>query len=275
MTPANATDLLRKYGGIEARPANEIKAGLKIGIYGPGGSGKTTTVATACDVPLGRPMLYINARGNPHVVASRGAEVTVVDLKKFSDLEKVRLDIMRDLAADDFPFKSIALDTVTEMISMDLRDRYGPMTNIEWTQHSATTADGLNVIRNFSDIADNYGINVFFVFQETNEDREVRGQKVNRSELMLNKALQSQAPGIINWLGRLYVLDDQPRYTRVLDFRPLEKEQVSKWQIDPQDERFQGILMEVYDPNLGDIIDAVKGGVPYPVDKHVRPGTKR
>lgn len=274
LTPETAAAFMRKWGNIDSRPVNEIVAGLKIGIYGPGGAGKTTTVATACNVPRGRPMLYLNARGNPHVVASRGKDITVVDITKFSDVELVRKDIVKALNADDFPFKSITLDTVSDMISQDLRDRYGPMTNVEWTQHSATTADGLNLIRNFSDIADNYGINVFFVFQETYEDRELRGQKVNRSELALNKALQSQAPGIINWLGRLYVLDDEPRYTRVLDFRPIEKQQVSKFQVDPDDERFKGILMEVYDPDLGDVIDAVKGGVPYPIEAHRKPGTK-
>lgn len=275
LTPENAAQFMRKWGNIEVRTVDNIVAGLKIGIYGPGGSGKTTTVATACDSPLGRPMLHINARGNPHVVASRKADIEVVDIMKFKEVEDVRKDIVKALGRGDFPYKSIALDTVTDMVSQDLRDRYGDMADIAWTQHSATTADGLNLIRNFSDIADNYGINVFFVFQEVSEDREIRGQKISRSELALNKALQSQAPGIINWLGRLYIEDDAPRYTRCLDFRPIEKQQVSKYQVDPDDERFKGILMEIYDPNFGDIIDAVKGGTPYPVDAHRKPGTKR
>lgn len=274
LTPANAAAFMRKWGGIEARTVDDIVAGLKIGVYGPGGAGKTTTIATCCNSPLGRPLLYLNARGNPHVVASRAEDITVVDIAKFSQIEDVRKDIIGALNKDEFPFRSIALDTVSDMVSQDLRDRYGPMTNIQWTDHSATTADGLNLIRNFSDLADNYGINVFFSFQETSETREIRGQSVNRSEIALNKALQSQAPGIINWLGRLYVLDDEPRYTRVLDFRPIEKQQVSKFQVDPDDARFKGILMEVYDPNFGDIIDAIKGGIPYPIDQHRKPGTK-
>lgn len=275
LTPDNAQAFMRKWGGIEPRTVDQIVAGLKIGIYGPGGAGKTTTVGTACDSEHGRPMLYLNARGNPHVIASRGSDVQVVDIQMFKELEDVRKDIVKALNDDAFPFKSVALDTVSEMVSLDLRDRYGPMANLDWTMHSATTADGLNLVRNFSDIADNYGINVFFVFQETNEDREIRGQKVNRSELMLNKALQSQAPGIINWLGRLYIDDGPPTYTRCLDFRPIEKQQVSKYQVDPDDDRFRDILMEIYNPSLGDILDAVKGGLPYPIDRHVKPGTKR
>lgn len=274
LTPANASDWLRSYGGIDARPVNEIPAGVKIGIYGPGGAGKTTLLGTALDSEYGGPMLYLNARGNPHVIASRGSNVSVVDMPRFDTVEKVRKDIIKDLAAGDFPFKSIALDNISDMVSMDLRDRYGPTTNVEWTQHSATTADGLNLVRNFSDIADNFGINVFFVFWDVFEDREIRGQKVNRSELALNKALQGQIPGIVNWMGRLYIMDDAPRYTRCLDFRPLEKQQVSKWQVDPDDARYKDILMEIYDPHLGDILDSIKGGKPYPVEAHLKPGTR-
>lgn len=274
-TPETANGIVaaarRRYGGYDVRPVNEIKAGVKLGIYGPGGAGKTTLVGTACDSPLGRPMLYLNARGNPHVIASRRAEVDVVDVVKFKDVESIRRDIIKDLTHGEFPYNSIALDNVSDMVSQDLRDRYGEMTNVQWTDHSATTADILNVVRNFSDIADNFGVNVFFVMWEAPEDREIRGQKVNRSELAMNKALQTQLPGIINWLGRLYVMDDEPRFTRCLDFRPIEKQQVSKYQIDPYDDIQKAIQMEIYDPHLGEIIDALKGGVPFPADTHKRP----
>lgn len=275
VTPSNAAEWLQRHTGIAARTVDDIPAGVKIGVYGPGGAGKTTLLGTALDSEYGKPMLYLNARGNPHVIASRGEDCVVVDIPKFSTIEAIRKDIVADLAADRFPFKSIALDNVSDMISMDLRDRYGAMANVEWTQHSATTADGLNLIRNFCDIADNWGINVFFVFWDVYEDREIRGQKVNRSELALNKALQGQIPGILNWLGRLYIMDDEPRFTRCLDFRPVEKQQVSKWQVDPDDERYKGILMEIYNPHLGDILDSIKGGKPYPVDLHLRPGAKK
>jgi hypothetical protein len=270
LTPANAADWMLKYGNVVPRPANEIKAGVKIGIYGPGGSGKSTLVGTACDSDYGRPMMYLNARGNPHVLSSRGHDVAVFDIPKFTDVELIRRDVMTDLAKNEFPFKSIAIDTVSDLLSLDLRDRYGASANIDWTQHSASTADMLNLARNFSDIADNYGINVFFVLLETPERRTLRGRDVTRSELALNSALQAQLPGIINWLGRLYI-DDDPMYTRCLDFRPIESQQVSKFQVDPNDPRFRDIHMEIYNPHLGHILDTVKGGVAYPADRHKKP----
>lgn len=270
LTPENAREAFMRFGGIDARPANEVKSGFKMGIYGPGGAGKTTLAATACDSEFGGPQLHLDARGNPHVVASRGSEVMSVPIDKFKDVEAVRKDIIKALNAGTFPFKSISLDNVSDMNSMDLRDRYGEMTKVDWTDHSATTADVLNVVRNFSDIADIYGIHVFFIFWESPEDRELRGQKINRSELALNRALQNQVPGIINWMGRLYVMDDN-RFTRCLDFRPIEKQQISKWQVDPNDPRYAGLHMEVYNPHIGEILDSVYGGAPYDVSRHQNP----
>jgi len=273
LTPGNAAELLRKwtFGGIEAVPVNEVKAGVKIGIYGPGGSGKTTLVGTACDSEYGGPMLYLNARGNPQVIKSRKSQVVVVEIAKFSEVESVRKDIIKSLQANDFPFKSIAIDNVSDVHAQDLRDRYGPMTEVQWEKHSASTADILSMTRNFSDIADIWGINTFFVLWETPEKREIRGRTVTRSEVALPGALQAQLPGIINWLGRLYIMDDAPRYTRCLDFRPIETQQVSKYQVDPDDSSYEGIDMEIYDPHLGHILDSIKGGLPYPVQLHQKP----
>lgn len=271
LTPENAGEFFRKFGGIEVESVDKIVSGFKMGIYGPGGAGKTTLAGTACDSQYGRPMLHLNARGNPHVIASRGSQVDSIPIDKFAQVEAVRKDIIKALRAGQFPYKSIALDNVSDMNSQDLRDRYGEMTKVDWTDHSATTSDILNVVRNFSDIADIYGIHVFFIFWEAPETREIRGTTINRSELALNRALQNQVPGIINWLGRLYVMDDAPKFTRCLDFRPIEKWQVSKWQVDPNDARYANLGMEIYNPHLGEILDSVYGGQPYPVERHLNP----
>lgn len=266
LTPANATDFMRTYGKITSRPVSEMTSGVKMGFYGPGGGGKTTLVGTAVESEWGSPMLLLNARGNPHVIASKSDRIQVMDVKSYREVE----DIRKDLAADpDCPFKSIAIDTVSELLALDLRDRYGATTAIEWTMHSASTADILQMVRNYSDLAD-WGprLNVFFVFWDTYEKRKIRGQDVDRNELQLNKALQAQVPGLINWLGRVYVAEGEPNYTRCLDFRPIETETVSKHQIDPNDPIQASIPMQQYRPHLGHILDAIKGGIPFPTASH-------
>lgn len=266
LTPANAPAFMRTYGKIASRPVNEMKSGVKMGFYGPGGGGKTTLIGTAVESAYGSPMLLLNARGNPHVIASKGDNIQVMDIKSYKEAEAIRADLYNDPSC---PFKSVAIDTVSELLSMDLRDRYGPSTEVKWEMHSASTADILQLVRNYSDLAD-WGprLNVFFVFWDTIEKRKIRGEEVDRFELALNKALQSQVPGLVNWMGRVYVSSGHPDYTRCLDFRPLEKEGVSKHQIDPNDAIQRTIPMQIYRPHLGHILDAVKGGIPFPVDQH-------
>lgn len=261
-----------KYGGVTPTPINEVEDGIVLGIYGPGGIGKTTLAATVCDSVLGSPALYLNARGNPQVVRSYGDAIQVIDVKSFKHQEQIRQDMLKD---PDCPYKSVIIDNVSEILSLDLRDRYGSATDIIWTMHSASTADILSLIRNWSDMSTSrLKLNVVFIMWETNENATVRGQELKRSELAFNKALQAQVPGIITWLGRLYIVTDKPPYTRCLDFRPIESMHVAKFQVDPNDARTADIPMEIYNPSLASIINTVKGGDAWPKDKHSNPRSK-
>jgi hypothetical protein len=266
LTPANAKEFMRKYGGIETRSVADVKSGIKIGFFGPGGGGKTTLVGTAVDSEYGSPMLYINARGNPEVIRSKGDRIQVVDVKSYKEVAAIRKDLYADT---ECPFKSVAIDTVSELLALDLRDRYGSGP-VEWQAHSASTADILGMLRDWVDMAD-WGprLNVFFVFWDTPESRKINGEDVTRFELQLNKALQAQAPGLVNWLGRVYVAEGEPRYTRCLDFRPIEKFHVAKHQIDPEDPFARQIPMQIFNPHLGHILDTLKGGIDFPVNQHL------
>lgn len=275
LTPANATKYMRTYGKIPSRAVSDMTSGVKMGFYGPGGGGKTTLLGTAVESEYGSPMLYLNARGNPHVIASKGDRIQVIDVASYREAEAIRKDVYADTSC---PFKSIAIDTVSELLALDLRDRYGMDTEVKWEMHSASTADILQMVRNYSDLAD-WGprLNVFFVFYDVPEKRKIMGQEVERFELALNKALQSQVPGLVNWLGRVYVATGEPTYTRCLDFRPIETQSVSKHQIDPDDAAQSSIPMQIYRPHLGHILDTMKGGQPFPANLHrlLAPGRRQ
>lgn len=283
LTPDNAATIVetikaKKYGGIELEPVTNAgqDRGLAIGIYAPGGIGKTTLAATITDSELGSPALYLNARGNPHVVSSYGDRIQVVNITKFAQIERVRADLVAD---KDMPFKSVILDNVSEMFYMDLRDRYGPVGDVVWQKHSATTADVLQLVRNWMDLAiigtkpDGSGpkLNVVFIFQETPEARIIAGKEVlSRSELAFNKALQFQVPTIVNFLGRLYITDGPPKYTRMLDFRPVEEVHQAKMQLDPEHPLTKAIPMQIYNPSLASILDTLRGNKPWPTAKHTK-----
>jgi hypothetical protein len=164
-------------------------------------------------------------------------------------------------------YKSVIIDNLTELWSMDLRDRYGPMTAVEWTKHAASTSDIMQLVRNWIDLAEvGPKLNVIFVFQETPETRDIRGRTgVIVSEVAFNKALQSHIPTLINFLGRLYIHTEQPPYRRVLDFRPIDTMHQAKLQVDRDDQYAKQIPFEVYDPSLASILDTIRGHKPRSV----------
>ena len=270
LTPENARQVIKKYGGIECSPVSAPDKGVIIGIYGPGGIGKTTTAATITDTELGAPGILLNARGNPHVVSSYSDRLDVIDITQFKQVEAIRQDFLKD---KDFPYKSIILDNVSEMWMQDLRDLYGPIADIGWEKHAASSADVAQLVRNFIDMAETWRrVNIVFVFQETPETRTIRGQEVkSRSELGFNKALQGHVPSLINYLGRLYQVSDHPNYTRMLDFSPIETMHQAKLQIDPKDPVLKQIPYEQYNPSLASLVDTIRGHQPWPVAKHARP----
>lgn len=270
LTPQNAAQVLRKYGGIEVAPISSAatERGLVLGLFGPGGVGKTTLAATITDSPLGSPALLLNARGNPHVVSSYGDKIDVVNISTFKQVEAVRQDLLKDAT---HPYRSVILDTVSEMWSIDLRDLYGPTADVDWTKHSASTADVMQLARNWVDLAEPpHCMNVVFVFQETSEERTIRGQKIRRSEIAFNTALQWLIPSVITFLGRLYIIEDTPPYRRMLDFRPVEVMHQAKFQADPKDQLAKDIPMEQYNPSLASLVDTIRGRKPWPTERHLR-----
>lgn len=251
-------------------PVSSADRGLALGIFAPGGIGKTTLAATITDSEHAPRALVLNARGNPHVISSYGAagKIDVANYEKFVQQEALRQDILK--AGLDFPYQTVILDNITEMWSRRLAELYGPVADIDWTKHSASTADVLQLVRNWMDMAETGSkLNVIFIFQETPEARVIRGQKIeSRSEIAANKALQSQIPTIINFLGRLYIDDDTPPFRRVLDFTPIETMHQAKFQVDPKDEVTRSVPMMQYNPHLGHLLDTIRYREPWPAELH-------
>jgi hypothetical protein len=278
LTPENAQQevqaiIKRKYGRNEVTPVSAPDRGLVLGMYAPGGTGKTTVAATITHSELGRPALLLNCRGNPHVISAYGdGRIDVTTVKAFSEVEPIRLDILRDLRKGEFPYKSIILDTTSEMHSILLRDMYGPTADVKWEQHSAATNDLKQLHNNFIDLAEApYLLNIVFVMQEyPRHGVEMDGQKnLTVSMVAFSQALQSAVPSAVNFLGRLYIKPGVGNpYRRMLDFRPVETVHQAKLQRDPQHPTAKDIPYQVYNPDLGAILDTMRGNKPWPAAKH-------
>ena len=272
LTPTNASTAVptspprrRPYGGVVPEPVAPLDSGVVLGLYGPGGVGKTTLVGTLADTELGYPVLLLNARGNPHVISSRADRIDVIHIKRFSQLEKIREGVMADPRC---PYRSIVLDTVTELFAMDCRDLYGPTADVRWEKYEAAVTDGIQLTRNWTDVAMTKGINIVFIYQEVTRSVTVGSQKVEaRSEILLSKTLKSHVGGIVTFLGRLYTTTDIPP-RRVLDFTYNEMIHQVKFQVDPGDPVTSRMSSLQYDPSLASILDTVRGRQPWPTEKH-------
>lgn len=270
LTPQNAAAAIKGWGGFVVQPVSNMDKGLALGLYGPGGIGKTTLAATITDSIHAPRALLLNARGNPHVIGSYADKIDVIDISKYDEQEKIRQQVLKDGA--NFPYQSVIFDNVSEVFYRRLTELYGPIADITWQKHSATTADMLQLVRNWMDLTEGGPkINVIFVFQEVPETRTIRGQEVpSRSEIAANKALQSQIPTIINFMGRLYQMEDTPPYRRMLDFRPVESVHQAKFQVDMTDPVTKEIPMEVWDPSLASLLDTIRYHKPWPTSKHLK-----
>lgn len=274
LTPLNARRVISKLGGLDVNPVANEERGLVLGIYGPPGTGKTTLAATITDTPLGSPALYIDARGNPHVISSYADRIDVVTINKFADLENIRQSLLKE---KDLGYRSVIIDTLSEAWSIDLRDLYGPVANVKWEHHSASTADVMQLIRNYVDLTTTGPkVNLVFVMQETQEARTVMNQKIEaRSEIAFNKALQAQIPSLINFLGRLYVYETAPPWRRLLDFSPMETIHQAKMQRDRNDPAAMEIPFQIYNPSLAPLLNTIRDHQPWPAADHTRPTTNK
>jgi hypothetical protein len=269
LTPQNAASVVRRLGGLEVKPVSSEDRGLVLGIYGEPGVGKTTLAASIADSEFGRPALYIDARGNPHVINSYADRIDVVTVEKFAHFEAIRQSIIKD---KDLGYKSIIIDTLTEAWSIDLRDLYGPTADVDWQKHSASTADILQLVRNFVDLSSSGPrVNVVFVMQETVEERVINNQKISRSEVHFNKKLQEYIPALISFLGRLYYYETTPPFRRCLDFSPALTLHQAKIQRDPNDPAARDIPYQIYNPSLAPLLDTIRGHAVWPTEAHTRP----
>jgi hypothetical protein len=271
LTPANAATVIRRLGGIEVKPVSSEERGLVMGIYGEPGVGKTTVAASITDSEFGRPALYIDARGNPHVIASYADKIDVVSIASFGQLEAVRQDLLKGKEQ----YKTVIIDTLTEAWAIDLRDLYNPTADVSWQMYSAVTRDLEQTVRNFTDLSTmGPKMNVVFVMQQSVEERVIMNQKVSRFEINFNKALQESLPSLISFLGRMYYYEVTPPFGRVLDFSPAPTLHQAKLQKDRDDPASKDMPYLMYDPSLAPILDAIRGHIPWPTEAHSKPKPK-
>lgn len=105
------------------KPPAESITHLNMMVHGDSGVGKTHFVGTAQDHKLTSPLLVLDIDGGVSTLRRR-KDIDVVQIRKFSALVAVYKDLYNAIPSDGkkFPYGTIAIDTFSELQSIDLAD---------------------------------------------------------------------------------------------------------------------------------------------------------
>lgn len=249
----------------------DMKPGRVVGIVGPGNSGKTTLSSTVVESEYGGPMLIADCNSNANVLAGK-SDIFVSDpIMRIAQFEKL-LDGFEGQKADYKGIKTFSLDNVTALYGISLEENGGAKDARndyklagQWLM--GTTRRLLNLAQG------PLRLNVIFVFQEAQETRVKVGEgskpeEFIRQEISLSNKMQTEWPSMIPLMGFLRVGQDYPPYARCWDLRPINM-MMAKFQIEASIGKT--VPLEMWNPHLGHVFDALVGGIPFPTAQHNKP----
>lgn len=283
----------RRYGGAESSNPGDIVYGTAMGIAAPGGVGKTTLLGTLAhpfdpdtmswqlDVlrPNTSPLLVWDDNSNSHMLPYSDM-VDVVRLEDFGGTVIIDRTLNELERGDHTHLRSIAWDNVTASYDRKFqevgRSPQGTKNPDQRSWYNLTNQWITITTRRLLNLAQGpRQINVFFIFQEVQEERVVTdpnsGSFINqrRKEPSLSNKMQGYWPSMVPFLGFLYTASDTiDPAPRVLDFRALSYSMGKKQA--PLEARLNLIPGMVWNPDLGHLVSVLHGLEEWDVAKHTR-----
>lgn len=267
------------------RKATELMGlwGVCFAIYGPPGAGKSTLAAQAVDSPHAGKVLVIDAEGGARAYGNR-EDIDVIPVNDSDERHdngmgfSIVEDILDDLVARRLVYGTVIVDNCSELNAyctydvlrtvprnIDRKDRPDQK---DW---NTTTSRMLLLVRRFRDFAQASGTNVVFIAWDKSQEDRVTG--VAKKDMAFNPALAGQLPGLIDVVGYLTI---KGKNKRALTFEASPSTAAKFRRNDGE------VAMTIpgefeYDfgsPNkpMADLLNTLKGGVPFPVQKYVRGG---
>jgi hypothetical protein len=234
---------------------------LKLLVYGQPGVGKTSLLATANLHPLTAPILIINVEGGMLSVSDASVlglkeAPDVTDLRSFDDLER----IFWFLAKGDHPYKSVGLDSLSELQMVNLDSVVSQMVgkagrsgskrdNLDdvWLEDYGTSTQQLRrVVRQFRDLP----MHVFAVCAEaTSQDKD----KNESAHPALTPKLRSSVLAYMDVVGYQFIKTEGDKTTRCLLTQPYDK-----W-VSKDRSPGQRLGQVVDEPSIPKIMDLILG----------------
>lgn len=266
---------LTSFAGIPISKETTPKS-IFLGIYGVGGSGKTTLCSEIVNLPNdeGNPTLLVDIdRSSSSVIHLQEKGLRILKISKWTEAQA----ILKEFDKGNTPFKAIIWDNISELLSLCIRSHapsgipQGSDAIAVWGRINAGMTEFVRDIRTF---CSRDGIHLMMVlWEETEKDKLT---DIIRNKVMLNPAFAAAFPGMATMIGRLTVPGtERTNYVRLLDFAPApDNRQDTKFRVAPTDSAVN-IPLKLYvkagSNFIVDFVNTVKHDKPFPKDKYAKP----
>lgn len=274
--------LPKKFAGLDVRQPKEIRQykGWSCGLSGRGGVGKTTLASSLINTPLAHNCLYVDIEGGAFVIddaedhpryrPEEGPHLGIVDVFTFAQLEAVMQNLVSNFKKQGI--YSAVFDNMSEAVELskarhnfyqtDKDHRLGLWDDI--------TNDMIQLFRQGRDLARQEQFVCIFIMWDTDrlmEQGNPRGG--HKRDVSLNPKCAEKFIGIMDHVAWLET-PDKPKspYPPIMHL-DIDPGIPTKKRINPKQQRILGIPDVIYQPDLGDIVNTVVGGLPWPTERHI------
>lgn len=278
----NLPPLPKKFAGLQVRQPSEVRQykGWSCGLSGRGGVGKSTLAASLINSPLAHNCLYVdieggafvidNAEDHPRYLPEEGPHLGIVDVFSFSQLEAIMQNLIINFKKDGI--YSAVFDNMSEALELS-KIKHGFYTtdkNMRLSIWDDITNDMIQLFRMGRDLARQEQFICVFVMWDTDRLTEAGNPKSDhKRDVSLNPKLAEKFIGIMDHVAWLETPDKpKPPYPPIMHF-DIDPSIPTKKRMNPKQQRILGIPDVIYQPDLGDIVNTVVGGLPWPTHLHI------
>lgn len=200
---------MNSLGGLKIKKPQDSMPFLNLMIYGDSGAGKTLLAGTAAYVEELAPVLFVDVEGGTLTLShfDDSADIDVVRIEKWTDLQKV----YDELYAGKHPYKTIVLDSLTEMQKLHMSSTLGAGSKIdavgnvaEFKDWNINTESMRRLVRAFRDLK----MNTIFTCLAMDQ-QDPRRENVFIKKPHLTKKLAGEIPAFFDVLFYLYVKEQK------------------------------------------------------------------
>ena|SRR5688572_22077457 len=210
------------FAGLQISRETTPKS-IFLGIYGVGGSGKTTLCAKiVLAAEDGSPALLVDIdRSSGSVVHLQENGLNILKISTWDEAKK----ILAEFRKGDTGFKAVIWDNISELLSLCVR-KYAPSGMPQGSDAlkvwGIINAELMEFVRDIRTYCSRDGVNLFMILWEETEKDPLTD--VVRNKVLLNPKFAAAFPGMATMVGRLTVPGtEKSDYVRLLDFAPDER----------------------------------------------------